>query len=111
MKYYIIAGERSGDLHAGNLAKAIRVNDPAAELRGFGGEFMEQAGVVLAVHYREMAFMGLAELFLNVNKIRKYTRLCKDDILAYKPDVIILIDYGGFNLGMARFGKKRGFRI
>ena len=111
MKYYIIAGERSGDLHAGNLAKAIKVNDPAAELRGFGGEFMEQAGVVLAVHYHEMAFMGLAELFLNVNKIRKYTRLCKDDILAYKPDVMILIDYGGFNLAMARFGKKHGFRI
>jgi len=111
MKYYIIAGERSGDLHAGNLAKAIRVNDAAAELRGFGGEFMEQAGVVLALHYREMAFMGLAELFLNINKIRKYTRLCKDDILAYKPDVIILIDYGGFNLGIARFAKKRGFKI
>jgi lipid-A-disaccharide synthase len=111
MKYYIIAGERSGDLHAGNLAKAIRVNDPAAELRGFGGEFMEQAGVVLAVNYHEMAFMGLAELFLNVNRIRKYTRLCKDDILAYKPEVIILIDYGGFNLVMARFGKKHGFKI
>jgi lipid-A-disaccharide synthase len=111
MKYYIIAGERSGDLHAGNLAKAIRVNDPAAELRGFGGEFMEQAGVVLAVHYRELAFMGLAEIFTNINKIRKYARLCKDDIVAYKPDVIILIDYGGFNLGIARFGKKHGFRI
>ena len=111
MKYYIIAGERSGDLHAGNLAKAIRVNDPAAELRGFGGEFMEQAGVVLAVNYHEMAFMGLAELFLKVNRIRKYTRLCKDDILAYKPEVIILIDYGGFNLVMARFGKKHGFKI
>jgi lipid-A-disaccharide synthase len=111
MKYYIIAGERSGDLHAGNLAKAIKANDAAAELRGFGGEFMEQAGVVLAVHYREMAFMGLAEIFSNINKIRKYTRLCKDDIVAYKPDVIILIDYGGFNLGIARFAKKLGFRI
>lgn len=111
MKYYIIAGERSGDLHAGNLAKAIRANDPAAELRGFGGEFMEQAGVVLAVHYHELAFMGLAEIFTNINKIRKYAKLCKDDILAYKPDVIILIDYGGFNLGIARFGKKHGFRI
>jgi lipid-A-disaccharide synthase len=111
MKYYIIAGERSGDLHAGNLAKAIRANDPTAELRGFGGEFMEQAGVTLAVHYRDMAFMGLVEIFSNMGKIRKYTRLCKDDIVAYRPDVIILIDYGGFNLQIARFGKKQGFRI
>src|SRR5688572_17677269 len=111
MKYYIIAGERSGDLHAGNLAKAIKTHDPGADLRGFGGEFMEQAGVVLAIHYREMAFMGLAEIFSNINKIRKYTRRCKDDILAYKLDVIILIDYGGFNLGIARFAKKLGFRI
>lgn len=111
MKYYIIAGERSGDLHAGNLAKAIRTNDPLAEMRGFGGEFMEQAGVELAVHYRELAFMGLAEVFLNLNKIKRYSKLCKDDIVAYKPDVIILIDYGGFNLGIAKFGKKHGFKI
>ena len=111
MKYYIIAGERSGDLHAGNLAKAIKTNDPAAELRGFGGEFMEQAGVVLKVHYHDMAFMGLAEVFSNLNKIAKYTRICKDDILAFKPDVIICIDYGGFNLVIARFAKKHGFKI
>ena len=111
MKYYIIAGERSGDLHAGNLAKAIRSNDPVAGLRGFGGEFMEQAGVELAVHYHEMAFMGLAEVFFNLNKIRKYAKLCKEDILNYKPDVIILIDYGGFNLAIAKFGKKHGFKV
>jgi lipid-A-disaccharide synthase len=111
MKYYIIAGERSGDLHAGNLAKSIRTHDPTANFRGLGGEFMEQAGIVLARHYRELAFMGLVEVFLNINKITKYTKLCKKDILDYKPDVIILIDYGGFNLGIARFGKKHGFKI
>ena len=111
MRYYIVAGERSGDLHASNLVKALKRNDPTAEFRGFGGEFMEQAGVELAVHYRELAFMGLAEIITNANKIKKYIRLCKEDILAHKPDVIILIDYGGFNLQIAKFGKKNGFKI
>ncbi len=72
---------------------------------------MEQAGVVLKVHYHDMAFMGLAEVFSNINKVAKYTRICKDDILAFKPDVIICIDYGGFNLVIARFAKKHGFKI
>jgi lipid-A-disaccharide synthase len=111
MRYYVIAGERSGDLHAGNLVKAIKAREVAAEFRGFGGEYMQEAGVVLAVHYRDMAFMGLAELLTNMNKIKKYIRLCKEDILAYNPDVIILIDYGGFNLQIARFGKKKEFKI
>jgi lipid-A-disaccharide synthase len=111
MKYYVIAGERSGDLHAGNLVKALKARDESGEFRGFGGEYMQEAGVSLAVHYRDMAFMGLAELFTNLNKIRKYIRLCKEDILAYKPDVIILIDYGGFNLQIARFGKRSEFKI
>ena len=111
MRYYIVAGERSGDLHASNLVKALKKNDSTAEFRGFGGEYMEQAGVELAVHYREMAFMGLAEIITNANKIKKYIRLCKEDILTHKPDVIILIDYGGFNLQIAKFGKKNGFKI
>jgi len=111
MRYYIVAGERSGDLHASNLVKALKKNDSAAEFRGFGGEYMEQAGVELAVHYREMAFMGLAEIITNANKIKKYIRLCKEDLMAHKPDVIILIDYGGFNLQIAKFGKKNGFKI
>jgi lipid-A-disaccharide synthase len=111
MRAYIIAGERSGDLHGGNLVRAFKARKPAAEFRGFGGEYMEEAGVRLAVHYREMAFMGLAELITNANKIKKYIRRCKEDILQYKPDVIILIDYGGFNLQIARFGKKNGIRI
>ena len=111
MLFYIVAGERSGDLHASNLVKALKRNDPTANFRGFGGEYMEQAGVHLAVHYREMAFMGLAELITNANKIKKYIRLCKEDVLAHKPDVIILIDYGGFNLQIAKFGKKNGLKI
>lgn len=111
MKYYVIAGERSGDLHAGNLVKALKSRDVNGQFRGFGGEYMQQAGVQLSVHYRDLAFMGLAEVLTNMNKIKKYIRICKEDILAYKPDVIILIDYGGFNLQIARFGKKRNFKI
>jgi lipid-A-disaccharide synthase len=111
MRYYIVAGERSGDLHGSNLVKEITKIDHTSQFRGFGGEFMQQAGVDLTVNYAEMAFMGLAELVTNANKIRKYIRLCKADILSNKPDVIILIDYGGFNLQIARFGKKNGFKI
>lgn len=111
MRYYIIAGERSGDLHGGNLVKAIKAGDASADFRGFGGEYMQGAGVDLAIHYREMAIMGLVELITNANKIKKYIRRCKEDILTYKPDVIILIDYGGFNLQIARFGKRSGFKI
>jgi lipid-A-disaccharide synthase len=111
MRYYIIAGERSGDLHGSNLAKALRRRDQQAEMRGFGGEYMQSAGVTLAVNYHEMAFMGLVELITKANKIKKFIRHCKEDIEAFKPDVIILIDYGGFNLQIARYGKRRGFRI
>ena len=111
MRYYLVAGERSGDLHGGNLVKELIKNQPSATFRGFGGEFMREAGVELTVHYNDMAFMGLAEVITNAGKIRKYIKLCKKDILAYNPDVIILIDYGGFNLAIARFGKKEGYNI
>jgi len=111
MKYYIIAGERSGDLHAGNLVKAIISRDSSASFRGFGGDHMQQEGVDLAVHYRDMAFMGLVELITNATKIRRYIKQCREDILRYQPDVIILVDYGGFNLQIARFGKREGFKI
>lgn len=111
MRYYLVAGERSGDLHGGNLVKAIKQIDASSEFVGFGGEFMQEAGVELTVHYNEIAFMGLAEVVTNAGKIRKYINLCKKDILACKPDVIILIDYGGFNLAIARFGKKNGYKI
>jgi lipid-A-disaccharide synthase len=111
MRYYIIAGERSGDLHGSNLAKALRERDAEAEMRGFGGEYMQSAGVSLAVNYHEMAFMGLVELVTKANKIKRFIRLCREDIEAFQPDVIILIDYGGFNLQIARYGKRRGYRI
>lgn len=108
MRYYIIAGERSGDLHGGNLVKSIKLKDPNADFRGFGGEYMETAGVKLVVHYKEMAIMGLFELLTNMNKISRYIKRCKADIDQFKPDVIILIDYGGFNLQIAKHGKRTG---
>lgn len=111
MRYYIIAGERSGDLHGGNLVKALRKHDANASLRGFGGENMQQAGVDLTVHYKDLAFMGIVEVLTNLNKISNYIKKCKEDILEFKPDVIILIDYGGFNRRIAKFGKKQGIRV
>jgi lipid-A-disaccharide synthase len=111
MRYYIIAGERSGDLHGGNLVKALKRHDADAQLRGFGGEYMQEAGVELEVHYRDMAFMGLAEILTNLSKISNYIKQCKADINQFKPDVIILIDYGGFNRRIAKFGKKSGIKV
>lgn len=111
MRYYIVAGERSGDLHASNLVKALIQRDPQATFRGFGGDYMEAQGVELAVHYRDLAFMGFAELVTNAFKIKRYIRRCQEDIVAYNPDVIILIDYGGFNLQIAKFGKKHRYKV
>ncbi len=111
MKYYLIAGERSGDLHAANLMKALRERDPEAEFRYFGGDYMQAVGGQLVVHYREMAFMGFWEVLKNLGTIGKFLRQCQQDILAYKPDVIILVDYAGFNLKIAGFAKKHGFRV
>src|SRR5690606_36489565 len=111
MKYYIVAGERSGDLHGGNLVRALRKEDPSGVFRGFGGEYMKDAGVDVVVHYSDMAFMGLAELLGNLRKISKYIRRCKDDIDQFNPDVVILIDYGGFNRRIAKYGRSRGLKI
>jgi lipid-A-disaccharide synthase len=111
MRYYIIAGERSGDLHAGNLVKAINGLDTNAIFKGFGGDFMDQAGVQVTIHYRELAFMGFAEVLANLNKISKNIKICKQDILSFKPDVIILVDYGGFNTRIAKFAKKNNLRV
>jgi lipid-A-disaccharide synthase len=111
MKFYIIAGERSGDLHGGNLVKEIIKRDPDSVFQGFGGEHMQRNGVKLTVHYSDLAFMGLAEVVTNMNKIRRYIRQCKDDIIQYRPDVVVLIDYGGFNLQIARFCKKMGIKV
>lgn len=110
MKYYLIAGERSGDLHAGNLAKAILKNDPAATMRGFGGEYMREASVDLVVHYDELAVMGFLEVLMNLRKINRYLERCRNDIAAFNPDVVILVDYGGFNKRIAAWAKQNGFK-
>lgn len=111
MKLYIIAGERSGDLHGSNLVKALKKQNPQIHLRGFGGDDMAQAGVDIFVHYRQLAFMGFVALITNVFTIFKYIKLCKTDIEEFKPDAIILIDYGGFNRRIARFAKARGIKV
>lgn len=110
MRYYLIAGERSGDLHGSNLVKAIRQRDPSAVLQGFGGDEMKRAGVSLSVHYEELAFMGFVALIANYGTIRRMLKFCKDDIEAFQPDVVILIDYGGFNRRIAKFTKPRGIK-
>jgi lipid-A-disaccharide synthase len=111
MKYYIIAGEASGDLHASNLIKKIKLTDAAAEFRCWGGDLMQQQGVTLVKHYRDLAFMGFAEVIQHLPEILRNIKFCKSDILAYKPDVLILVDYPGFNLRIAKFAKKAGFKI
>lgn len=90
---------------------ALRKYDPAAELRGFGGDEMQRAGVILSVHYRELAFMGFISLTTSLYKIFKFMSFCKKDVLAFKPDAVILIDYGGFNLKIARFAKSNGIPV
>jgi lipid-A-disaccharide synthase len=110
LKYYLIAGERSGDLHGSNLIKAIRQHDPHAECRAWGGNLMQEAGATLVQHYDQMAFMGLWEVIKNVFTIKKFLQQCKDDIVAWQPDVVVLIDYGGFNMKIARFAKENGIK-
>lgn len=111
MKYYIIAGERSGDLHGSNLVKALKSIEPESVYRGYGGDDMQRAGVNVVVHYRELAVMGFISLFTSIFRILGFLSQCKKDILQYKPDAIILIDYGGFNLRIARFAKKQGLKV
>jgi lipid-A-disaccharide synthase len=110
MRYYLIAGERSGDLHGGNLIHALAKKDPQAVFCGFGGDQMKAAGMDLSVHYDQMAFMGLKALVTNAWTIYEKIKFCKEDISRFKPDVIILIDYGGFNRRIAKFGKTRGIK-
>lgn len=109
MKYYVIAGERSGDLHASNLMKAIKQDDPQAEFRFWGGDEMQKVGGTMVKHYRETAFMGFVSVLKNLRKIRGFIKQCKQDVLSYKPDVVVLVDYAGFNLRIAKFAKKQGF--
>ncbi len=111
MKYYIIAGEASGDLHGSNLLKELRQLDTRAELRGWGGDLMEASGCTIVKHYRDLAFMGFAEVVKNLGTIFRNLDLCKKDITAFKPDVIILVDYPGFNLRIAKWAKQKGYTI
>jgi lipid-A-disaccharide synthase len=111
MKYYLVAGEASGDLHASNLMLGIKKHDPNAEFRFFGGDLMKAQGGTLVKHYREMAFMGFVEVLMNLRSISRNLKLCKEDIKTYKPDVVILVDYPGFNLRIAKFSKESGFKV
>ncbi|MFD2037336.1 lipid-A-disaccharide synthase [Belliella marina] len=111
MKYYIISGERSGDLHASNLIKSLKAKDPKANFRGMGGDYSKEQGQVLHVHYDEVALMGFLEVVLGFRKVLKYLALVKKDILTYKPDVVILVDYGGFNMKIAKFANTNNFPV
>jgi len=108
MKYYIIAGEASGDLHGSNLMKALYDEDPNAEIRFWGGDLMQSVGGTLVKHYRELAFMGFIEVVFNLRTIFKNIDFCKKDIEAFAPDALIFIDYPGFNMRIAKWAKQRG---
>jgi lipid-A-disaccharide synthase len=111
MKYYLIAGEASGDLHGSNLMAQLKKEAPEAQFRFFGGDLMEKAGGELVKHYREMAFMGIVNVLLNLKTINRNLNFCKKDILQFRPDVIILIDYPGFNLRIAEFAQKQHLKV
>ncbi|MBF6641851.1 lipid-A-disaccharide synthase [Flavobacterium sp. J49] len=110
MKYYIIAGEASGDLHGSNLMKALYEEDATAEIRFWGGDLMQNVGGTLVKHYRELAFMGFAEVVMNLKTILNNIKFCKADIEKFNPDVIIFIDYPGFNMRIAKWAKARGIK-
>lgn len=111
MRYYIISGEASGDLHGSNLIRELKKADDQANFRCWGGDLMLAAGGEIVKHYRSLAFMGFVEVIRNLGKIRANFKFCKQDILSYQPDVVILIDYPGFNLRMARYIHERGLKV
>jgi len=111
MKYYVIAGEASGDLHASKLVKALKEQDPEAQFKGWGGDLMQNNGVEIVKHYKDLAFMGFVEVLANLKTIFGNIRFCKKDILNFKPDALILIDYPGFNLRIAKFAHKAGIKV
>lgn len=111
MRYYIIAGEASGDLHGSNLVKAIHRQDAHADVRCWGGDKMEAAGATLVKHYRDLAFMGFVEVLVHLRTIMGNISFCKKDITAYRPDVLVLIDYPGFNLRIAEWAKQQGIKV
>lgn len=112
MRYYLLAGEPSGDLHGANLIRGLRKADPAAQFRFWGGDLMAEAGGAenLAKHYRETSFFGIVQVLKNLRTIRRQMRECQQDVAAYAPDALILVDYPGFNMKMARWAKEHGIR-
>ena len=110
MKYYIIAGEASGDLHASNLMRALKETDPKAEFRFWGGDLMEKQGGTLVKHYRKLAFMGFVEVLFNLKTILRNITFCKEDIKEFNPNAIIFIDYPGFNLRIAKWAKAENYQ-
>jgi len=111
MRYYIIAGEASGDLHASNLMREIKLLDPEAIFRCWGGDLMQQQGGELVKHYRDLAFMGFLEVIAHLPTILKNFHFCEEDLVSFQPDVLILVDYPGFNLRMAKFTARKGIRV
>ena len=111
MKYYIIAGEASGDLHGSNLVKELKKVDPAASFRCWGGDLMAAQGAEVVKDYRDLAFMGFFEVLAHLDTIRKNISFCKTDLLEYHPDVLILVDYPGFNLRVAHFAHDHGIKV
>lgn len=111
MKYYMIAGEASGDLHGSNLMKALKQQDSAAEFRFWGGDLMAKQGGTMVKHYRDLAFMGFLEVAMNLRTILNNIKFCKEDLRHNKPDVLILVDYPGFNLRIAKFAKELGIKV
>ena len=111
MKYYIIAGEASGDLHGSNLVKQLIIEDPNAVIRCWGGDLMKAAGATLVKHYKDLAFMGFIEVVKNLPTILKNLSFCKNEIEGYHPDVIVLIDYPGFNIKIAEWAKEKYYRV
>jgi lipid-A-disaccharide synthase len=111
MKYYIIAGEASGDLHGSNLIKAIKKKDANANIQCWGGDLMQAAGGNIVKHYRSLAFMGFVEVLMNLRTILANIKFCKKDIEAFAPDILICIDYPGFNLRIAKWAKRKGFKV
>jgi lipid-A-disaccharide synthase len=110
MKYYIIAGEASGDLHGANLMKAIYEEDPQADIRFWGGDLMQNVGGTLVKHYRDLAFMGFIEVVFNLKTVLNNIEICKKDIAQFHPDVIVYIDYPGFNMRIAKWAKPLGYK-
>lgn len=113
MRYYLIAGEPSGDLHGANLMKGLKAHDPEAKFRFWGGDKMAGVGGSgnLAKHYKETSFFGIVEVIKNLRTIRRQMKECRQDVEAFAPDVLILVDYPGFNMKMARWAKEHGIRV